>query len=222
MPDQSKARWMRLFSADLLVAAVLCLFSFLVFAFLANEVFAGKAPAFDEAAFRFFDAFETPGNTRLTLIITFFGSGYFLFPFYIVLIIYLLTKGRKKYAAMIAAIAAVSWLLGASLKNIFQRSRPALPHLDQVSGYSFPSGHSLAAFTFCGIIITVIWRLTLGKGMKILLSVLFFLFACAIALSRIYLHVHYASDVLAGFSVTLIWLSVCFIYFSWDGKKWLV
>lgn len=222
MPDQSKARWMRLFSADLLVAAVLCLFACLIFAFLVNEVFAQSGPAFDEAAFRFFDARATPFMTRVALTITFFGGGPFLFPFYIVLIIYLLRKGRKKYAAMIAAIAAVSWILGATLKNIFQRNRPNLPHLDEVSGYSFPSGHSLAAFTFCGIIITMIWRSSLHKTGKWLFSALFFLFACTIALSRVYLHVHYASDVLAGFFVTIIWLSICFIYFSWDGKKWLV
>lgn len=222
MPEQTKTRWVRVFSADLLIAAVLCLLSVFLFAFIVHEVLLEQEDGLDMAAFRFFDSHTTPANTNIALVITFLGGGTFLFPAYVLIILFLIKRKRKKYAAMIGAIATVSFLLGATLKNIFQRNRPLLPHLDEASGYSFPSGHSLAAFTFSGIVIAVVWLTKMSKAAKTTYTILLFLLACCIGMSRIYLHVHYASDVIGGFCITLIWLSICFIYFSWDGKKWFV
>lgn len=211
-----------MFSVDLLIAAALCLLSVLAFAFIANEIVMDKEDLFDSAAFRLLDGYATPGNTRIALFLTFFGGGTFLFPAYLLIILFLLKKKKKKQAVVIGAIAAVSFLLNAVLKNVFQRDRPLLLHLDEVSGYSFPSGHSMGAFTFSGIMIAVVW-LTKNKTItKLVFSFLLFILACLIGLSRIYLHVHYASDVIGGFCVTLIWLTVCFMYFTWGEKKWFV
>jgi undecaprenyl-diphosphatase len=81
-----------------------------------------------------------------------------------------------------------------------------LDPLVHASGYSFPSGHSFSSFTFFGLMAYLIWQTDIGKGWKIFLSILFFLLASVIATSRVYLHVHYASDVLGGFSLSMLWL----------------
>lgn len=222
MDTNTKNGSWRIFSGDLLIAAVMCMLAIFLFYFLASVVVIGERDLFDTAAFRWIDSYHTPFNTRMALIITFLGGGSFLFPAYIAIVLYLFWKKKKKYALMMAAVATVSFLLGALLKNLFQRERPSLVHLDVVSGYSFPSGHSLAAFTFSGMMIAVVWLGRLPKTQKVIYTVLLFLLACIIALSRVYLHVHYASDVIAGFCVTVIWLGICFIYFSWDNKKWFV
>jgi undecaprenyl-diphosphatase len=80
----------------------------------------------------------------------------------------------------------------------------------------------MGAFTFSGIMIAVVWLSKNKTGTKLLFSFLLFILACLIGLSRIYLHVHYASDVIGGFCVTVIWLSVCFMYFTWGEKRWFV
>jgi undecaprenyl-diphosphatase len=82
--------------------------------------------------------------------------------------------------------------------------------IQNVTGFSFPSGHSFSAFTFFGILIYIVWKSNLTKLWKYLLSVFFVLFASLVAFSRVYLHVHYPSDVVAGFCLSMLWLCISF------------
>jgi membrane-associated phospholipid phosphatase len=92
------------------------------------------------------------------------------------------------------------------LKLIFHRDRPVSPLLRAAKGFSFPSGHALMGVTFYGLLIVMVWQIVQQPWLKWTLSVFLVLLILAIGLSRIYLRVHYASDVLAGFSVGLVWL----------------
>lgn len=218
----TKRGWLRLLSLDILIAMVFCLASLTLFVFIANEIVLEKRDLFDSHAFHFFEQHTTEANTRLARNITFFGSGYWLFPFYLVIITVLWLKRKRNYAIITAAIALASFLLTALLKNMFQRERPPLEHLDVVGGYSFPSGHTLAIFTFAGLMMYLLWRTALPALVRFLSCTFLFSFACLVGISRIYLHVHYASDVLGGFCVTGMWLGACYVYFHWGEKKWLV
>ena len=93
-----------------------------------------------------------------------------------------------------------------TLKLVFRRDRPVDPLLQIAKGFSFPSGHALMSVTFYGLLIVIIWQNINRKWLKWVLSFFLVLLILAIGLSRIYLRVHYASDVLAGFSVGLVWL----------------
>ena len=123
-------------------------------------------------------------------------------------------------AAVIAALApgkAPGWCvsvnlacvvaLNALLKAIVQRPRPEGFRLVAESGYSFPSGHSMVATAFFGLLIWMIWRYHKRDAMRVVWCAFFGLVIVAVGLSRIYLGVHYASDVLAGFCVSLAWLA---------------
>jgi len=94
------------------------------------------------------------------------------------------------------------------IKFLVKRLRPSDPLLHAVNGFSFPSGHSFCSFTFFGILMYIVWKdLKLNKAGKWILTSLLFFIAFTIALSRVYLHVHYASDVLAGFCLSVAWLT---------------
>ena len=97
-------------------------------------------------------------------------------------------------------------VLNTVLKVIVQRPRPAGFRLISESGYSFPSGHSMVAMAFFGLLIWMVWRYHRRDVMRVVWCVCFGLVIAMVGISRIYLGVHYASDVLAGFCVSLIWL----------------
>ena len=122
-------------------------------------------------------------------------------------------------AAVIAALApgkAPGWcvavnlvcvvLLNTVLKVIVQRPRPDGFRLISETGYSFPSGHSMVSMAFFGLLIWMVWRYHRKDVMRIAWCVVFGLVIAMVGISRIYLGVHYASDVLAGFCVSLVWL----------------
>ena len=94
------------------------------------------------------------------------------------------------------------------LKEIIQRPRPDGFRLINEAGYSFPSGHSMVAMAFYGLLIYMVWRYETSRGLKWLFCISFTVILALIGISRIYLGVHYASDVLAGFAVALAWVLV--------------
>ena len=126
-------------------------------------------------------------------------------------------------AVMAAAIAALApgkapgWcvsinlacvvILNALLKIIVQRPRPEGFRLIEEAGYSFPSGHSMVAMAFFGLLIWMIWRHHRHDAMRVVWCVVFGLVIVMVGVSRIYLGIHYASDVIAGFCVSLVWLA---------------
>ena len=103
-------------------------------------------------------------------------------------------------------------LLGLVLKELFQRPRP-LHKMVGAGGYSFPSGHSLGGFIFCLLIIFLIWKLKGGRLNKYFLYFISAVFGTLIGLSRVYLHVHYATDVLGSFLVAIGWFALIYIMF---------
>ena len=110
-------------------------------------------------------------------------------------------------AASISLNLILITLLNILLKNIVQRPRPIDYRLIEEVGYSFPSGHSMISMAFYGFIIFLIFRYGKNKNKvfwEVLLGIIIFL----IGISRIYLGVHYASDVVAGFLIAIFYLFV--------------
>lgn len=99
-------------------------------------------------------------------------------------------------------------LLNQLLKFMIQRPRPDGFRLVDVSGYSFPSGHSMVSMAFFGLLAWFVWKYEKDKRMRNLLCLAFAGIICMVGLSRVYLGVHYATDVLAGFALSLIWLAL--------------
>jgi membrane-associated phospholipid phosphatase len=196
-----------LLSVELLIILVLFVCSLFAFAFILNEVFWRKDTNFDNTVFVSMRPFITDFNTRLMRGITFFGAGEFLLPANIILALYFLfLRKHKWYSLRVPVVSIGSFIMMASLKIYFSRSRPEDPVYQVARGFSFPSGHAMSAMTFYGLIIFLVWKNVSNRTLKWILTILLIIFILLIGFSRIYLRVHYASDVLAGFSLGLIWL----------------
>lgn len=195
-------------SLRFVIIAVVFIISVGMFRFIADEMVLEKENQLDRLIFSDLAAITNPGITRLMTAITFFGSSTFLLPAYIILIIIFLFSKHRKLSLDIAAYGTISTIILFSLKAIFHRHRPPDPLVHYVNGFSFPSGHAFSSFVFFGLLIYIIWKMHLSLAIKWTLSMLFFLFGTLIAISRVYLHVHYASDVIAGFSLCVAWLCI--------------
>jgi membrane-associated phospholipid phosphatase len=176
---------------------------------ITDEIVIEKKTGFDMKVFEALSGYTSPFATDVMLTLTFFGSALFILPAYFLLagIVYYFKRNRFLSIAIIV-IGLFSRLLLFIIKNVFRRERPLQKLTDEAHGFSYPSGHSFSSFAFYGLVLYFIWKTELKLAWKWLLSLLLFLFAASIAFSRVYLHVHFASDVLAGFCLSLIWLGV--------------
>lgn len=99
-------------------------------------------------------------------------------------------------------------VLNQVLKFIIQRPRPDGFRLVDVSGYSFPSGHSMVSMAFFGLLIWLVWKYEPDIRKRKLICISLAAVIVMMGISRIYLGVHYATDVLAGFCMSIIWLAL--------------
>lgn len=194
------------------MALILSVFmvSLVVFVFIARRViFMGKNE-FDFRVFNYLQEHVSPRNNEVMLFFTYLGTHKFLIPANLALIAYFLFfKRHRWYSIKIPAIALSSLLLMFVLKNFFGRERPLIPLLEQASGLSFPSGHALMSVTFYGLLVYLVWHNIKEPWLKWTLIILLLLLIQIIGFSRIYLRVHYASDVMAGFAMGFLWLVIC-------------
>ncbi len=209
MDKQSKGLLQRV-SLEVLVLAALFLGSLFIFAYIAHEAVFEREDVFDTRVHAYLLAHTTPELIEVAKIFTFIGSSFFLSPAYIILVGILIILKRKRYALDISIVALSSFLMMQLLKQVFRRKRPDLPIIKAIHTYSFPSGHALSSFIFCSILTYLVWQ---GKGhfvFKWVLTVLLFLLAVAIGISRIVLNVHFATDVIAGFCLGVMWVTLSF------------
>jgi len=145
------------------------------------------------------------GITPIVKGITQFGGAVFLIILAVILSIII---KNKKTAILIWANLGISTLLNQILKHIVQRPRPTEFRIIDESGYSFPSGHSMVSAAFYGFLIYLIYKNIKNKKLKWSLITILSVLIVLIGTSRIYLGVHYTSDVLAGFLISISYLIV--------------
>jgi membrane-associated phospholipid phosphatase len=168
-----------------------------------------KHKATDLAVFEKLDHIVTPARTRFMLFITFLGNHKFLVPANLLLILYFLfIRQQSWFSIRVAAIALSSLILMLLLKQLFRRRRPLAPLLKAAKGLSFPSGHAIMSTSFYGLIIYIIYHMLGISVISVLIILLLAIIILLIGFSRVYLRVHYASDVLAGFAIGLVWLLI--------------
>lgn len=149
----------------------------------------------------------SPALTEWVKFITFLGNHAFLIPAFSLLILILLWQRQKKEALQTLLIALSSLLIMSVFKNLFQRARPENPLIDGITNYSFPSGHALMSISFYGLLIWLAERhLKQQKFLRNLVIGCLVLLILLIGFSRIYLRVHYPSDVIAGYCIGIAWL----------------
>ena len=150
------------------------------------------------STFLIFD-FATP----IAKFITNFGGTIFLIA--LTVLLFILIKNKKIGLSIFSNLVIIT-VLNQLLKRILQRPRPTEFRIIEETGYSFPSGHSMVSMAFYGYLIYLIYKYVKNKYIKWISIVLLSILICSIGVSRIYLGVHYTSDVLGGFLVSISYL----------------
>lgn len=178
----------------------------LLFAWLADEVFEGDATRFDASGRAWAYSFASPGLTRAMQLVSALGSEVLVAGLIVSLAAFLLLRWKRAALWMVIAMAG-ALVLDLTLKAGFHRARPvpffgAVPH-----SYSFPSGHSLFSFCFYMVLAGLVTVRIRCLALRIVIWVVASAVVAAIGLSRIYLGVHYPSDVLAGYLSAAMWVA---------------
>lgn len=166
-----------------------------------KEIMKGDIIGYDFVSTYLISDFATP----VVKCVTNFGSGISLI---IISVILFVVIKDKKIGVSIFSNLAIATLLNVLLKNILQRPRPQEYRIINESGYSFPSGHSMISMAFYGFLIYLIYKKIKNKYLKWALIVLLGTLTVSIGVSRIYLGVHYTSDVIAGFLIAISYLII--------------
>ena len=143
--------------------------------------------------------------TPIAKFITNFGGAIFLAV--LTIILFILIKNKKIGVSIFSNLVIIT-VLNQLLKNILQRPRPTEYRIIEETGYSFPSGHSMISMAFYGYLIYLIYKYVKNKYVKWISMALLSLLICSIGISRIYLGVHYTSDVLGGFLISISYLVI--------------
>ncbi|MGP4078669.1 phosphatase PAP2 family protein [Pseudalkalibacillus sp. R45] len=197
-------------SLELMIGIIAALALLGVFAKLTDELLENELKGFDTFISNIVYNLQTPWLTDIMIFMTHAGDTY-TYVFLVIIVLIILLRKSLKWEALVLLITILgSWGMNTFLKGSFERERPRLEHLVEVGGYSFPSGHAMVSIAAYGIMAHLLiqylrksgkpyWPIVLLAGLWIFL----------IGFSRIYLHVHYPSDVIAGFSAGGVWLLAC-------------
>lgn len=187
-------RWMLLF---------ICLIGFLA---LAEDVFHQEIMNGDIVGYDIISKlFKFNVSTPIAKFMTNFGGAIFVIS--LTTILFFVIKDKKIGISIITNLGIVT-ILNQIIKFIMQRPRPTEFRIIEETGYSFPSGHSMVSLAFYGYLIYLIYKYINNKHLKRTLIIILSVLICIIGVSRIYLGVHYTSDVLGGFLISFAYLII--------------
>lgn len=171
--------------------------------------------SFDSWMISVIQSAESPGMTSVAKLLSLAGSSKIVIPLSLAIMVALFLLFRHRMELLLFLwVGITSNLLNDILKEAFKRERPNIHRIIEETGFSFPSGHSMAAFTVYGVLTFLLWRHISSRTGRTLLVAVCFLITAAIGWSRIYLGVHYPSDVIGGYAASCAWLMLSIVLFE--------
>lgn len=200
---------------QLLIAFLISLVSLLAFSVMAILVKKNTIVSFDSKIISFVQGLESPWLTSIMRFFTFIGDTVPVIILSIVSIILLYkVLNHRTELILFTTVMFGANILFLALKMFFQRARPDLHRLAEATNYSFPSGHATMAFSLYGVLTFILWRhinTSFKRTIHIIVSSIVIL---SIGISRIYLGVHFPSDILAGYFISAFWLMLAIGFFQ--------
>lgn len=196
----------------LLVAAL----ALILFAWIAEQVLRGGTRQFDEEVRALVHRHAGPARTMAMRGFSFLGSTAFLVAAGALALVRYARTGRPRMALLFVVTVAGAELLDQLLKLLFHRARPVAFFGTSPGSYSFPSGHALVSCSFYGVLAAFLAARTESRTRRWIYRAAAAVLIFMIGLSRIYLGVHYPSDVLAGYAAALLW-----VFSVASARRWL-
>lgn len=198
------------------VASAVFWLPILLFLFLADLVHANPTLPGDVAVLQYIRHFSNPFLDTFFLSLTMLAGALFVVGFTSFVCAYLYKRGHPRFALFLLFSAAGTTIVNIIIKLLFQRSRPSLWQTIVVeNGYSFPSGHAMISSALALSIVLLCWHTRYR-----LVSIIFgLLYVVLIGLSRLYLGVHYPTDVLAGWCVSVLWVTILYYIFGRFNRR---
>lgn len=207
LPEKIRLLLKRLPDHGLLMGLAAAIGALLFFAWLANEVLEGDTQYFDERARFLLHQAASPPLTALMQTVTMFGAAWVLLALGFCVVLGFLLAGWRRAALLFLFTMAGAAVLNFVLKWSFHRTRPtAFFNTPLPSSYSFPSGHAMLSFCFYGVFAALLTARISSRPARFVIWLVATFLVVLIGISRVYLGVHYSSDVLAGYAGALVWV----------------
>lgn len=194
------------------------------FGVLVEELHENQAFFFDEPVLRFAHDMANAGFDRIFLLFSELGYGRGVVPVDIALVLALAWRRRLREGLFAGIAIGGSALLNVAAKHVFARIRPDLwPSIAPETTYSFPSGHAMGSITLAWVVLLLWWHLPAPRWSRWRwpVTVAAVLFTLMVGLSRIYLGVHFPSDILAGWAAASVWtVGVYGLVFNRHLRPW--
>lgn len=186
---------------------IISFISLVIFLLIAEDIFEKEIISYDVWAYNVLvENWRSDFLTMIMKIITNLGSVFVLVP--VSLLFFVFSKNKRKGICATINLLLITFI-NTVLKLIVQRARPSGFNIITEVGYSFPSGHSMVSTAFYGFLIYLAYKNIKNKVLRNIMCVSLFLLIILICISRVYLGVHYASDVIGGFLFPF--LTLCYL-----------
>jgi undecaprenyl-diphosphatase len=199
-----------LFEAAILASLGAAVLALLLFAWLGNEMLEGDTRHFDQGVREWAHSYSSPGMTRTMTAISLLGYNVLIVELVIAVAVFAKLRWRRAALWLTVAMAG-SLVLDLTLKYIYHRTRPTAYFGMAPHSYSFPSGHAICSFCFYGVLAGLLSARTKPLAWRLLIWFAAAALVIAIGLSRIYLGVHYPSDVVAGYLAATVWVGTIIV-----------
>lgn len=205
---------------QLLWAFIISVVSLIGFSFMAILISGHHILAFDSTIISFVQGLETPSLTAIMKLFTFIGSAdsILVIALIVMFFLYIVLHHRSELVFFIIVIIGAGYLNGI-LKSFFHRARPDLHRLIEIGGYSFPSGHAMSAMAVYGALAFLLWRHISTRFGRSLLIIFSTIMIFMIGISRVYLGVHYPSDIIGGYFASGFWLATAIWFYQKYKEK---
>ncbi|WP_179376789.1 phosphatase PAP2 family protein [Winogradskyella wichelsiae] len=198
-----------------IVAILIVIGSVNVFIELTQNLKTNALAEFDTIITDYILTYRAPSLTQYFIYITNIGDVFgYLIVFILSNLAFLMIFKNWKYVIQLSVVLVLALSSNLILKRIINRSRPELEHLVTVETLSYPSGHAMTAMAFYGFLIYLFYTFRINPILKIGIIILLTFLILSIGISRIYLGVHFPSDIVGGFIAGFIWVILCALIFN--------
>ncbi len=198
-----------------IVALIVVVGGLNLFIELTDELKGEVLPLYDQQITDFIIAQRSPPLTQYFIFMTDVGDIYgYLIVLILAFIISLVFFKHWRSIAQTVFVLLLASISNVMLKRFIDRARPGIEHLVSVETLSYPSGHAMSAMAFYGFLIYLFYTFKMNRWLKYGVILLLLIVILSIGISRIYLGVHFPSDIAGGYIAGLIWVFFCILIFN--------